>query len=367
MSTLALPRRSEIIRAHQAHGGRIAAVLPIHYPRALLRAFDILPVEVWGPPRIDPSPGAAHLQPYVCSLVRNALAFLLAGELDVADVVIVPHTCDSLQGFASILVDFIQPKQPVLPIYLPRGNRPSDLEFLANEFRALYRALAAITHCTPADAELLASNAREEHADDLLAELHRRRNELAMTQLELYRLIRSREYLPAEMFIEIVGATLHGYSAQGDHPGSPRQNVPIILSGIVPEPMVIFDALAEMRAVVIADDLASCGRRLYPRGTSADPFARMAERILNAPPDSTRGGAIPERLEHLARLVETTNAKGIVFYDVKFCEPELFYLPTLRQGLQARHIPSTVIEFDLNDAFSQQARTRVEAFIEMLG
>jgi hypothetical protein len=66
--------------------------------------------------------------------------------------------------------------------------------------------------------------------------------------------------------------------------------------------MSLFAALAEMSAFVAADDLACCGRRLYPAGRSADPFRRMAERIVGAPPDPTRGSPIQERLDHLLRL-----------------------------------------------------------------
>jgi benzoyl-CoA reductase/2-hydroxyglutaryl-CoA dehydratase subunit BcrC/BadD/HgdB len=363
MSSLTLPHRSEIITAHKARGGRVAAVLPIHYPRALLRAFDILPVEVWGPPNVDATQGAAHLQPYICSIVRNALAFLLSGGLDATDVVIVPHTCDSLQGFASILIDFVQPRQTVLPIYLPRDQRASDADFLANEFRALYRRLAEITHREPSDADLLAQIARDEDADALLADLHTRRANLPLSQLEFYRVIRAREYLPAETFIEVAESVRYQVSPRN----LVSNAVPIILSGIVPEPMSIFDSIAEMGGYVVADDLAGCSRRLYPRGTSSDPFARMAERILNAPPDSTRGSSIHARCDHLAQTAKTSGAKGIVFYDVKFCEPELFYLPALRKMLQDQGVPSVAIEFDLNDAFSQQTRTRLEAFIEMIG
>ncbi len=214
MEILAIPHRIETIQKFKARGGKVAAVLPIHYPRALFRAFDILPVEVWGPPRVDPTLGSAHLQPYVCSIVRNALSYLLADKLALADFIVVPHTCDSLQGFASILIDFVitlhcpQSVQAVLPIYLPRDQRPSDVEFLANEFRSLFQKLSEATQRTPSNDELMHCIEREEQADDLLAQLHRRRNELPMTQLELYRLIRSREYLPAETFIELVGATL---------------------------------------------------------------------------------------------------------------------------------------------------------------
>ncbi len=43
--------RTSVIKDIKNRGGSVAAVLPIHYPRALLRAFDIYPIEVWGPPK----------------------------------------------------------------------------------------------------------------------------------------------------------------------------------------------------------------------------------------------------------------------------------------------------------------------------
>jgi benzoyl-CoA reductase/2-hydroxyglutaryl-CoA dehydratase subunit BcrC/BadD/HgdB len=371
-----IPSRSAVIRAHKERGGRVAAVTPIHYPRALLRAFDILPVEVWGPPKVDTSHGAAHLQPYVCSIVRNVLSFLQTGGLDVTDLILVPHTCDSLQGLGSLLIDFIHPKQPVIPLYLPRARRASDIGFLTDEFRSLYRRLEAITHCSPSNADLMESIRREENADKLLALLHQRRRQLALTDLQLYRLIRSREYLPVELFSELAQAALaHILPPSPDtrparRPAigkeEPRKRIPIILSGIVPEPMDLFESLSEMGGAIVADDLACCGRRLYPPGRSNDPFQHLAESILGAPPDSTRGHPIQERLDHLIRLARTSEAKGIVFYDVKFCEPELFDLPILRKGLQEAGIPSATVEVDISDPLSHQTVTRLEAFLEMM-
>ncbi len=282
-----IPSRTETIRAWKEHGGGIAAVLPIHYPRALLRAFGLLPVEVWGPPRVDPAPGAAHLQPYVCSIVGNALSFLLSGGLDGTDVIIVPPACDSLQGLGSLLLDFGRPRPPVFPLYLPRGRRESDLQFLADESRALYEKLAAVTGRAPAGAELMERIRQEEEADSLLAELHRRRRALPFSDMAFYRLVRAREYLPAESFSTLARAALDA------PPTNPRAGIPILLSGIVPEPMALPDAITEMGGTVAADDLACCGRRLYPPGQSLDPFRRMAERILNGPP--TPPGVAPSR------------------------------------------------------------------------
>jgi benzoyl-CoA reductase/2-hydroxyglutaryl-CoA dehydratase subunit BcrC/BadD/HgdB len=130
--------------------------------------------------------------------------------------------------------------------------------------------------------------------------------------------------------------------------------------------MSMFRALSEMGGRVVADDLACCGRRLYPAGQSEDPFQRMAERIVHAPPDPTRGSPICERLDHLLGLVKASGARGVVFYDVKFCEPELFDLPQLRAGLREAGIPSLTVEVDINDDLSQPIINRLAAFLEMI-
>jgi benzoyl-CoA reductase/2-hydroxyglutaryl-CoA dehydratase subunit BcrC/BadD/HgdB len=355
-----LPRRLDVARAHHERGGLVAAVLPIHYPRALLRAFGILPMEVWGPPNVDAARGASHLQPYVCSIVRNALSFLESGGLQVADLLIVPHACDSLQGLGSVLLDFVHPPQPVLPLYLPRNPGREGEAFLGEELRALHQWLTDVAERVVSEASLLQAILEEEAADDLLRQLHRRRPILPLTTYDFYRLIRAREFLPLESFMSLAHAILAMPSA------GTAAKIPILLSGIVPEPMDMLHAVDELGAFVVADDLACCGRRLYPAGTSRDPFIRMTESLLGGPPDQTRGSSIRDRLDYLLDLARSTGARGVVFHDVKFCEPELFDLPELRGGLRDAGLPSITVEVDLNDPLSHQARTRLEAFLEMI-
>ncbi len=369
-----IPKRHEVCRKFKEQGGKVAAVLPIHYPRALLRAFDILPVEVWGPPQVDVSYGGAHLQPYVCSIVHNALSFLKTGGLDETDLIIVPHTCDSLQGFGSILLDFVKPRQPVFPVYLPRGKRQEDVEFLVNEFKSLYRGLEKITGKSPKTDEILKRIEIEEKADAKLKELYEIRGEFsfesgkaksrsskgdALSTYDFYRVVRAREFLPVEEFIELADEVISEYSFV-------REGVPVILSGIVPEPMEVLNAIEEAGGFVVADDLACCGRRLYGGGKSSEPLKRMAERIIFGPPDVTRGNLIEERFEHLKYLAEVTGARGIIFYTVKFCEPELFDLPDLKNMLKSAGIPSVQVEIDIGDPLPHQTITRLTAFLEVL-
>ncbi len=356
-----IPGRQVTIQSFKEQGGQIAAVLPIHSPRAMLRAFHFLPVEIWGPPRIDSSRGAAHLQTYVCSIARNSLSFITSENLKDVELILVPHACDSLQGLGSLLIDFHNPSQPVIPFYLPRGRRPSDYQFLADELESIYHRLESITGFSPSEGDLLESIHREQTADDLLGMLHRQRGKIPLTSFEFYRLIRSREYLPAESFCELANAHLATTNSNHHPPG-----LPIILSGIVPEPMDLLNTVDEMHGWIAGDDLACCARRLYLPGHSQNPFLRMAESLLSGPPDPTRGDPISSRRDHLRELVFSTQARGIIFYEVKFCEPELFDLPILRTELQKSGVRSLVVEMDLNDPLSQQVLTRVEAFMETI-
>lgn len=357
---LEIPTRKEVIREFKEGGGRVAAVFPIRYPREVLRAHGYLPVEVWGPPGVDEAPAGAHLQSYTCAIVRKGLSFLLSGGLDETDLVVVPNDCDSLQGLGSVLLDFVRPKQPVVTFYPPRATRASDLAYLSFEIRALGEKIGKVSGKRPTDDALRAAIAREEKADDLLSWLHLEREGLGLPDLELYRLLRSREYLPAERFIDLASTAL-----EASNPELTRDGIPLILSGIVPEPWSLFETLAEIGARVAADDLACCRRRLYGHGSADEPWRRMAQRFLGAPPDPMRGSPIRERIDDLKRLADASGARGVVFYDMKFCEPEQFDLPELRQGLQQAGVPSVIVEVDLSGELSSQAITRLEAFVEM--
>ncbi|HUU00130.1 MAG TPA: 2-hydroxyacyl-CoA dehydratase family protein [Myxococcota bacterium] len=355
---IAVPGRIETIRAYKALGGKVAAVFPIHYPRALFRACDILPVEVWGPPGVDTCLGDAHLQAYTCPIVRAGLSFLLQGKLDLVDMIVVPHACDSLQGLGSILLDFIKPARPVLPFYVPRGEGEPARQFLVAEISRVRDELCEIGCKSPTPEEISEALAREERADAALAELLARTANLPTSDRAFYRLVRSREYLPAEEFEKAARALLVRKTEKA------RPGIPVLLSGIVPEPGEIFDAIASASGRVAGDDLCCSGRRLYAPGHGNDPLSRMADGLLSGPPDSTRGSSVEERIAHLSALVERHAAKGIIFYNLKFCEPELFYLPQLRQGLQAAGVRSVVIESDLGERLSDQTVTRIEAFLE---
>ncbi len=339
----------------------MAAIYPIHYPRELFRAFDVHPVEVWGPPGVDTKMGSAHLQSYICSVVQSGLSFYLEGGLKEVKLILVPHCCDSLQGLGSIFKDFVKPGQEVLTLYIPRGITEESVRFLSDEIEKLYKSLARVTGRAPARERLMEEILLEEETDALVKDFYAGRKKTPLSSREFYAIIRAREYLPPRDYARLLQIA----PRQSPESGPPGR-VGIIVSGLLPEPMEILDVIDEAGGFVVADDLACCMRRVYGKGAAENPFKRMAERIVQGPPDSTKGGSVDEISVSLTGLTEATGARGVIFYNVKFCEPEDFYRPMLKKRLQNKGIKTLTLEADINQPLSQQAITRVRAFIEML-
>ena len=355
---MTVPTRSDIIQQIRGEGQRLAAVLPIHYPRALLRAYGFHPMEVWGPPGLTEAHEETHFQEYVCSLVRDAVIFLRSEAGQQVDCILVPHTCDSLQGTGTVMQNFLRPRQPVMTLYHPRNRGSAGLEFLTHELERLSDSLREVSDVEPTDATLLGLIEEENQADEWLGRLCLHRSDFGLCDREFYSLVRAREYLPAKDFIHLAQSVPRSEQA-------PR-GVKLMISGILPEPMELFEHINEFGGSVVADDLACGSRRVYAANQETDPLRNMAVQLLSAPPDPSFGCAVDVRNAYLIERMESTGARGMLFYEVKFCEPESFYLPQTRDALTEAGYPMLHVEVELENKISGQILTRLNTFLEVL-
>jgi benzoyl-CoA reductase/2-hydroxyglutaryl-CoA dehydratase subunit BcrC/BadD/HgdB len=338
-------------------------VLPVHYPKEILTALEILAIEMWGPPGPPRGEAAGRLQSYVCAVVRNALAFLASGGADAVDGILFPHTCDSLQGLATLAADFGGWGKAAFVFQHARGpDRPSVRAYAEAETRSLAGALEAFAGRRLEPERL--SGALRLHAavDEARASLLDGRARLPLDDPELYALLRRGEWLwPEEHLAELQAA------ASRLAPGPVQRGVPVLVTGYVPEPPGILSALRAAGAFVAADDYAAVGRRIA-RGppSPGDPWRALVDRTFALPPCPTRGADQGARMRHLVALAERSGARGVLVHVQKFCEPELFDVPAIRRTFAARDVPVLVVEGELERQLTGQAETRVEAFVEML-
>ena len=357
-------RREEYIESQKSvHGRKTAVVLPISCPKEILTAFNVHAVELWGPPGEARSAEVGRIQTYVCPLVRNALAFIAGGFASQADAVLFPHTCDSIQGLASLLPDFGGWSGAVLRFTHPKGERRKSSEvYLRNEFKDFIGQLEDFTGHKLDEEKLLWAVSLHCEIDALLLELLDKRAYIDASDKEFYASVRRGEWLwPEEYFDELK-------SLKERIENKPVQTgTPVMLSGIVPEPMNLLDNLNESGAYVVMDDYAAINRRVarLNKFCGGDVLDFLVERYFSIPPCSTRSSSLPERTAHVSELYEKSGAQGLILHNMTFCEPEMYDVPAIKKKFKAMEAPLLYMETALEKELSGQVVTRLEAFVEM--
>ncbi len=74
-----------------------------------------------------------------------------------------------------------------------------------------------------------------------------------------------------------------------------------------------------------------------------------------------------ERLNDIVRIAKRVKADGIIHYAIQFCTPYMIEATKIKKVAQEMNIPFLRIETDYSMEDMGQLKTRVEAFLEMLG
>lgn len=355
--------RKGYLLLQKKQGRHLMGVFPAQYPKEILWAMNVAPAEIWDPP-LQATATSAHLQSYICSVVQLGLELILQGKTGILDAFLFPHTCDSIQNMASVIFDYIGAHKPCYFFYHPKAPYgASARKFYRQQLQDLAESLAS--QFGPLDPKALKERVEQgQHIGRLLEELYqlRARNRFGMSNAAFYELIRRGEFLfPDDWAPELEK------QVKQEKKGTGKSRLPIVLSGVLPNPAELLSLLDELGVLVAHDDLLNGSRRLLVPGNDfKDPFDQLTESYFSMPPCSTRGSSVERRRDYLLKLIETTGARGVLFNIVKFCEPEWFDIPNLQESLKEHGIPSLVLDTELNQGLSGQMSTRVEAFIETL-
>jgi len=361
-----MTRKKYVTEQKEGKGRGLLGVFPAQYPKEILWALNVLPVEIWDPP-LKISASLAHLPPNTCSIVKHGLELVLQGQGEILDGYLFPHTCDTLQNVASLIGHLLSSDKPCYFFHHPREphQRSSRAYYLA-QLRSLAAAMESQFGTLKRD-ELKARIEQGRRISKLMHELYdlRASGALRANNAEFYRLIRCGEYLFPDDYIP----ELESFLTERRHAGGQKQPA-IILSGVVPNPTGILDLLDERKIRVSHDDFINGSRRLLPADPPQDlkdPFEQLIAKYFSLPPCSTKAASVASRRDYLLRLAQDTGAQGIIFYILKYCENEWFDVPILVTELQRQGLPCLVLESEISQRFPAQSGTRVEAFIERMG
>lgn len=333
--------------------------LTAYVPEELFHAAGFTPVFLFHMPE-DRGQARAHLPGFTCWVAGSAFDQALAGRLDGLAGMALAQTCDTMQG----LTDLWRRNVPHVPLFhfgMPtRLDRRTARTYLLTELQDLRQRVEALLGRPIADNALRESIARYNHTRALVRWLYTRAGDFAPP--ELYALIRAAFQTPKETYNEETGGKQQEARGEGQE-AAPR----LILVGPALADSTLLDVIAAVGARV-AGDLLDLGERYFAVDASeeGDPLEALADRLLALVPTPTKHHSRRSRADHLLSLVRERGAHGVIFARQKFCEPHGFDYVQMIRALGEAGVPHLLIELE-QASQAGQLRTRVEAFVEMIG
>ena len=120
-------------------------------------------------------------------------------------------------------------------------------------------------------------------------------------------------------------------------------------------------------ADIVIDDLCGGSRYFWNEVILEDDLmSAIAARYVNRPPCPQKDLVERRRLLHILKLARDWKVQGAIIIHQKFCEPHCYDIPSIQSILKENNIPTLFLEIDVTIPHGQ-FRTRIEAFLEMLG
>ncbi len=143
--------------------------------------------------------------------------------------------------------------------------------------------------------------------------------------------------------------------------------IPVYLTGNMAHADVYFSLIEEAGAIVVQDDLCSGARtfRLVV-AEDRDPLEALTERYFQSFFCPTKYLSPQAHRDTLLKEVEESKAQGVIFLLYKYCEACFFDYPDLKSALDARGIPTLLLEVEDPFQSKEQLKIRIQAFVEML-
>ncbi len=365
-----------------ANNRKVIGTYCLMVPEELIYAAGAIPVRLCGGSYEASCIGDELVPRDTCPVVKASLGFSSLNLISLyrkCDAVIIPTTCDAKRKMGEELSRFTEVWMLEVPhVKESEGSRRQWLE----QLYVLKKNIEKLT-----GKRFRSGKIRRKALDAAIKMVGRAQYEArrlyeirksslpvilgseAMLAINAYSYNAASEWTGemAKLNDELEDRRAKGLSVYSEH--APR----ILLAGSPPifPNWKIPSLVEEMGAVIVADESCMGSRYLYdPVGITekslADMMVGIAARYI-MPCVCPSFAPNEDRLYRLLQMVDEFNIHGIIYHVLKGCVIYDFELIRVERIMKKKNIPLLRVETDYSPEDIEQLRTRVEAFIEMLG
>ncbi len=349
----------------ESTGKKAIGCFPEYVPGELVYAAGMLPIGLWGG-NVNISAAKAYVPAFCCTILQADLELGLTGRYKDLEAVIVPSLCDSLKCMAQNFKVGVKDVRMIQFAHPQLRKIEAGVQFLKSEYGRVLEALEEISGTkvsNDAIAEAIRVFNDNRKALRNFVELAREHTDV-ITPAVRHDVIKSGYFMEKPEHTELVNELCAGLETLPKKLGEK----PVLLSGIIAEPSSLLEVLEQSGLSVAADDLAHETRqfRYDVPVVGNDALYNLAKWWQVFEGCSLAYDPEKKRTDMIIDEVTKNDIKGVIFLIMKFCDPEEYDYPLIKEALDANGIPSLYFEVDQPSDINAQATTRIQAFSEIL-
>ncbi len=363
-------------RELKAEGKKVMGYICSLVPLELITAAGFVPFRVRGDIREPITTGDTLLEAIVCPYYRSCFDLSAKQRYDFLSGIVIPHGCDSMVRSYSVW-SYALPFPYSHFINIPSVCGESSFEFFHAELNTFRKSLEKFGGKAITDEDLFeAIRAHNEYRNKVrnLYELRKEAPPL-ISGTEVIKVLTVGTSLP----IDEANALLDQVLAEiGRRTKPPTPKLPrIFIDGACVDNIELIKLIEEIGASVVGDTICNGTRDHFPlTELGGDPIDRLCERYLgkvNCPKtyrenkSGTFHGDIESRFGDIGAYAREFKADGAILYLYKYCDPFGFEVPARKAYYQSIHLPLLYLEDVYSAGTMGQLKTRIQAFLEMIG
>jgi benzoyl-CoA reductase subunit C len=371
-------RRTKEIKAE---GKKVIGYFCLYPVLEILTALDVVPYRIFGNMEEPITKADACLPTIVCPFIRSALDLGLKGKYDFLDGVVMCHSCEVGEKSAHVWRTYLNPSYFHF-IDTPHTVHRAALEQFKSQLKDFQTTLESFTGKRLSLAQLneAVKTCNEQRA--LVKELYdlKKPDPPLMSGSETLQIMVALMSLPVKEGVELLRQVISEVKERKN--GPEKKTARLLLWGSIIDNAALIEMIEGVGGNVVMDDTCVGTRAYFPMvELTDDPLDGLAHRYLAGIkcPRTFREGVFGEtrkdyvnkdlesRFGYIRDYANEWNINGVILESIRYCDIHGYEVPGLRDYLDHVGLPHIYIEHDYSEAALAQLRTRVQAFIELIG
>jgi len=369
------------VKELKAGGRKVIGYLDIYPVLEMLTALDLVPYRILGDMSEPITKADTCLPTAVCPFLRSVMDLGLKGKYDFLDGVVMAHGCEVAEKTAHIWRIYLNPPYAhfIDTPHTTHAAAQKQHKELLKDFR---KTLESFTGKELSVVKLREAVEAHNEQRTLVRELYelRKPDPPLISGTETLQVMVALASLPVTEGSELLRQVIDEVKQRQD--GPEKKPARLLVLGSIIDNTAIIDLIESIGANVVMDD-TSLGSRAYFAlvELTEDPLDGLAYRYLVAlkSPRTFRETILSEtnrkdymtdlenRFGYLKDYASEWKVNGVVLEALRYCDIHGYEVPGLKDYLDSIGLPSIYLEHDYSQSALAPLRTRVQAFLEVIG